>query len=125
MSVDNSSLLICFGIITYCIFSFFQGKNGTAKNMMVIDDNFTLGYIEKNKATAPSVKLAPIKIKVTEVEAKKSNTLQQECVRIMIAIGYSQSSAKEIVRDFFKKHTADSLEDFFVKINKPEFNSTN
>lgn len=125
MSVDNSSLLICFGIITYCIFSFFQGKNGTAKNAMVIDDNFTIGYIEKTKKVTPAIKLAPVKIKITEVEDKKPKTLQEECVRIMIAIGYSQSSAKQIVKDFFKKHTADSLEDFFVKINNPEFNSAN
>lgn len=116
MSTDNSSLLISIGIIVYCIFCFFQGKNGTAKKTYIIDDNYRLGYIDLEKENQTK----QININVV---AKDSNNLKQECIRIMVAIGYSESVAQQIVKDFFKKHTADSLEDFFVKINKPEFNS--
>ena len=77
---------------------------------MVISDNYQIGYIENNPQPHPYVKV---------VEKQQSDKdLKNQCFKIMVAIGYSEQAAKEIIRDFFKKNTANSLEDFFVKINK-------
>lgn len=132
INTDNASLLISIGLIVYFIFCFFQGKNGTAKRMVIINDKFKIGYIECDqqdsqqtvqtvtKSTKSITPLITHEPKPVVIKPKKqSPSLQQECFRIMVAIGYSQDSAKQIVKDFFKKNTADSLEEFFVKINKP------
>ncbi len=105
--MDHTTKAISFIIAaTFCIYlihSFFAGKNGTAKKVISIDDNYRLGYIQRQ----------PTKIVIEQPKV----SLNQECVKIMKAIGYSEESAKSIVRDFFKNDTAKDLEEFFVKIN--------
>ena len=41
-----------------------------------------------------------------------------ECIQSLIAIGYKPNVAKQLTDGFFKKDTASTLEEFFVKINK-------
>lgn len=122
MTVDNSSLLISFALITYFIFCFFQGRNGTAKKLFVIDDHFRIGYIEPSLERCQPV-TANCQLEVNQefphpYKQILDKDLKHQCYKIMVAIGYSEQAAKEIVKDFFKKNTVNSVEDFFVKINK-------
>lgn len=113
MNSDKLANLISFGFgiyILYCfIYGFFFGKSST--NIPKISDDIDIGYIKIDKP------VVTINQKPKQAVEKIPN-LKLECVRILIAIGYSPEIAKQMVKDFFAKDTAKDLEEFFVKINK-------
>jgi hypothetical protein len=115
MNIDNIAHLIslCFGL--FVLFCFAQGYFYGATNTSVFTDKIDLGYIriESESESKPE----PIKVVLSNSKPPKQN-IKNECYKILLAIGYSEDTAKEMIRGFFKHNTANSVEEFFVKINK-------
>jgi hypothetical protein len=99
-----------------------------------ITDNYELGYV--SEAYKPPLPQPQSKIKFyldtppktqtkNNVVKTDKNNLPKECLKILKAIGYEESTAKQMVKDFFKKDNANTLEEFFVKLNKHQSNSPN
>lgn len=116
MNPDQLANIISFSFGVFVLFCFAHGyfsQSSSPVAIKKISDNIDIGYVKLQAVEQPVKQQVVVKYK----EEKKPN-LKTECVRILIAIGYSQEIAKQIVRDFFKKDTAKDLEEFFVKINK-------
>jgi|GEM_PF-6511224 len=107
MNIDNIAHIISLIFGLFVIFCFAQGYFYGAKKSQVFTDQIDLGYI-RVKPEQPTV----------IYKEPKSTDIKKECLKILVAIGYSTTVAQQIIRDFFKENTANSVEEFFVKLNK-------
>jgi hypothetical protein len=114
--------IIAFFIMLYFFYSCYCGLAGKAKKLIYINDYYKIGYIDAETATSQQCASPKtekiIYIETPVVKSPETKNIKKECFNVLKAIGYSEDAAKQIIKDFFKNDTANTLEEFFVKLNK-------
>ena len=83
------------------------------------EDNKKVRSLEKQIETL-SKQIEILRSKDKEPEVKQNNSIYNDCVDALVALGYKKTIAKEEVKEFLSKNDIDSIEQFIVAFFKKD-----
>jgi hypothetical protein len=122
--INSISALITISLFAYFGYCILIGLCGKSKKIIVLNDNYQIGYINRSDlkepkkqqvlvAAKPAAK-PPVKRVVPDINKK----LVSECVDILVQIGHKRNEAIMLVTHFLKNNKISTVEDFCVNFKK-------
>lgn len=135
MHQDISSIvasIVTISITLYFVGSFLYGAFGYSKHTIEINDNFEIGYIEKNQSEFKPTSIENAKVidlqnklnklektidrlnKKQPIEKKVVDHLQKDCIDALVSLGHKKHEAIQIVADYCSNNTIQTVENFIT-----------